>query len=38
MQNAELFEEAGGGKLDYIPALNDGESHVRVMKALIESG
>lgn len=38
MQNAELFEEAGGEKLDYIPALNDGESHVRVMKALIESG
>lgn len=37
MQNAEGFEEAGGEKLDYIPALNDSASHVAVLKGLIES-
>jgi len=38
MENSEGFEEAGGEKLHYIPALNDSDSHVRVMKALIEGG
>jgi len=37
MQNAELFEEAGGEKLEYIPALNDSEDHVRIMQRLVES-
>lgn len=37
MQNRELFEEAGGGSLEYIPALNDGAAHVAVMKGLVES-
>jgi len=36
MQNSELFEEAGGEKLEYIPALNDSEAQVAVMKALVE--
>ena len=36
MQNRELFEESGGEHLSYIPALNDSESHVDVMKHLIE--
>ena len=37
MQNKEGFEEAGGESLTYIPALNDGPSHVAVMKHLVES-
>ena len=37
MQNRELFEEAGGESLEYIPALNDGADHVTVMKHLVES-
>lgn len=36
MQNAELFEEAGGEKLEYIPALNDGAAHVEVLKNLVD--
>ena len=36
MQNRELFEESGGEHLAYIPALNDSESHIEVMKRLIE--
>ena len=35
MQNAELFQESGGEKLEYIPALNDSESHVRVMREIV---
>lgn len=35
MQNREFFEEAGGEKLEYIPALNDSEAHARVMQALV---
>ena len=34
MQNRELFEEAGGEKLEYIPALNDSEDHAAVMQAV----
>lgn len=37
MQNRDLFVEAGGESLDYIPALNDSAEHVRVMKHLVES-
>ncbi len=37
MENAEGFEEAGGDRLEYIPALNDSSSHVEVLKALIEA-
>jgi ferrochelatase len=35
MQNGEFFEQAGGEKLEYIPALNDSDAHVRVMQALV---
>ena len=35
MQNREFFEEAGGEKLEYIPALNDTEAHARVMQDLL---
>ena len=35
MQNREFFEEAGGEKLEYIPALNDSEAHARVMQDLL---
>jgi ferrochelatase len=34
MQNREFFEEAGGEKLEYIPALNCSDAHVAVMRAL----
>ena len=36
MQNAELFEESGGGSLRYIPALNAREDHVSLLTGLIE--
>jgi ferrochelatase len=35
MQNRELFEAAGGETLDYIPALNDSEAHVRALLDII---
>ena len=35
MQNRKFFEQAGGDKLEYIPALNDSDAHARVMKALV---
>jgi len=35
MQNRKFFEQAGGEKLEYIPALNDSDAHARVMKALV---
>ena len=42
MQNSELFEEAGGDKLEYIPSLNDSEAHAKLMEQLateaLESG
>ena len=34
MQNREFFEEAGGEKLEYIPALNDSEEHAEVLKSV----
>jgi ferrochelatase len=36
MQNREGFEEAGGHKLEYIPALNDRPDHVALFRALAE--
>jgi len=35
-QNRERFEHAGGAKLEYIPALNDSDAHVRVYRQLVE--
>ena len=35
MQNHGFFKQAGGEKLEYIPALNDSEAHAGVMKALV---
>jgi len=35
MQNREFFEQAGGEKLEYIPALNDSDAHARAMEALV---
>ncbi len=34
MQNRDLFEEAGGEKLEYIPALNDSDTHAQLMQRL----
>ncbi len=36
MQNAELFEESGGGELRYIPALNARDDHVSLLAGLVE--
>ena len=36
MQNAELFKNAGGGELRYIPALNARNDHVAFLSRLIE--
>jgi ferrochelatase len=35
MQNKEMFLAAGGEKLQYIPALNEGDAHVRLLRELI---
>jgi len=34
-ENAELFEQHGGGKLRYIPALNSSEDHMHMLQELI---
>ncbi len=34
MQNAELFRQAGGGELRYIPCLNDAPAHADALAAL----
>ena len=36
LQNRERFEEAGGEKLEYIPALNDSDDHVQLYRRLVE--
>jgi ferrochelatase len=36
MENRELFEAAGGKKLEYIPALNDSEAHVRALMQILD--
>ena len=35
MQNAELFEESGGGDLKYIPCLNARDDHVDFLSQLV---
>lgn len=35
MENAETFEEAGGEKLEYIPALNDSRAHADALLEII---
>lgn len=35
-QNRERFVHAGGAKLEYIPALNDSDAHVRLYRQLVE--
>lgn len=35
MQNREFFEEAGGERLEYIPALNDSEEHAAALKSVV---
>lgn len=37
LQNAEIFTEAGGGQLDYIPALNDRADHIKMLAELVLS-
>jgi len=37
MENAEVFQEAGGEKLEYIPALNDSQEHAEALLQIIES-
>ena len=37
IQNREMFEKAGGERLEYIPALNDSDSHVGVVEALLSA-
>ncbi len=37
MQNAEIFTDAGGGELRYIPALNDRDDHVDFLAALVKN-
>lgn len=37
LQNAEIFTEAGGGTLDYIPALNDRVDHIQMLADLVVS-
>ncbi|MEA5444947.1 ferrochelatase [Gammaproteobacteria bacterium AB-CW1] len=34
-ENAELFQEAGGGKLRYVPALNASEDHIHMLQELV---
>jgi protoporphyrin/coproporphyrin ferrochelatase len=36
MENAERYAEHGGGRLRYVPALNDGPDHVEVLAALVQ--
>ena len=36
MQNAELYRDAGGGALRYIPALNESDDHVAFLSRLVE--
>ncbi|MEQ8205901.1 MAG: ferrochelatase, partial [Woeseia sp.] len=37
LQNAELYADAGGGKLRYIPALNAGDDHVAFLSTLLRN-
>lgn len=35
VENAEIFKSAGGGQLNYIPALNERSSHISALASLI---
>jgi ferrochelatase len=37
MENAEIFREAGGGDLRYVPALNARDDHVDFLSGLVET-
>ncbi len=37
LQNAEIFRDAGGGGLSYIPCLNDAPAHADALAALVRS-
>ena len=37
MENAEVFQEAGGEKLEYIPALNDSQVHADALLKIIDA-
>ncbi len=37
IRGREQFQAGGGGRLDYIPALNDGDGQIRLLSNLIES-
>jgi protoheme ferro-lyase len=35
IRNREMFEEAGGKSLEYIPALNDSAAHVEALRSVV---
>ncbi|NIQ97735.1 MAG: ferrochelatase, partial [Desulfuromonadales bacterium] len=37
IQNRDLFLEAGGERLDYIPALNDSPEHAAALEGIVRS-
>lgn len=37
VENREIYRRAGGGELRYIPCLNDGDEHIEMLAALVES-
>jgi len=37
MQNAELFQQAGGGSYAYIPALNSDQAHIDLLAGLVQA-
>ncbi|WP_147265676.1 ferrochelatase, partial [Acinetobacter baumannii] len=37
IQNAELFQEAGGGSYAYIPALNSDQAHIDLLAGLVQA-
>lgn len=37
LQNAEIFQAAGGGEYSYIPALNARDDHVRLLNLLLQA-
>lgn len=37
MENAEIYETAGGGGYQYIPCLNDSRDHIQMMAELVRS-
>ena len=37
IQNAELFLNAGGESYQYIPALNDSDAHLQLLRQLVQA-